>query len=188
MTRDEILIAAASIFSQVGYHAASMQDIADAVNLQKASLYHHFSSKQEILFDLLNEGLDILSERLDDVLAQQLTPDQKLRQAMVCYLMTMAEFQNLSALLLLEYRSLDPEYRSVHVIRRDIYERKWRDIIQEGKEAHVFHCQDPSMTSRAILGGLNWAVTWYRKDGSMSPAEIADYFATLFLDVLIVRP
>jgi AcrR family transcriptional regulator len=172
MTRDEILNAAASIFSQVGYHAASMQDIADAVNLQKASLYHHFSSKQEILFNLLNKGLDILSERLDEVLAQQLTPDQKLRQAMASYLIAMAEFQNLSALLLLEYRSLDPDYRSDHVIQRDLYELKWRDIIQEGKEAHLFNCHDPSLTSRAILGVLNWAVTWYHKDGSMSPQKL----------------
>ena len=52
MTREEILEAAAQIFSQKGYHGTSMQDIAEAVNLQKASLYHHISSKQELLLAL----------------------------------------------------------------------------------------------------------------------------------------
>ena len=57
MTRDDILEAAAQIFSQKGFHAASMQDIAQAVSLQKASLYHHINSKQEILGLLLECGI-----------------------------------------------------------------------------------------------------------------------------------
>jgi AcrR family transcriptional regulator len=60
MTRDEILLAAAQIFSQKGFHATSMQDIAQAVNLQKASLYHHVTSKQEILVEVLDRALDLL--------------------------------------------------------------------------------------------------------------------------------
>ena len=60
MTRDEILDAAAQIFRVKGFHASSMQDIAQAVNLQKASLYHHVSSKQEILLALLDRAIDLL--------------------------------------------------------------------------------------------------------------------------------
>ena len=86
MTRDEILEAAAQIISQKGYHAASMQDIAQAVNLQKASLYHHVSSKQEILLILLNRGLDLLTERLEGVVATPVSADEKLRLAMCTYL------------------------------------------------------------------------------------------------------
>jgi TetR/AcrR family transcriptional regulator, cholesterol catabolism regulator len=70
MTREEILEAAASIFGERGYHAASMQDIADAVHLQKASLYHHFSGKQEILLALLDFGLDLLIKEMEQVLSK----------------------------------------------------------------------------------------------------------------------
>ena len=67
MTKEEILDAAAQIFRIKGYHATSMSDIAGAVNLQKASLYHHVSSKQEILLALLDEALGMILERLENV-------------------------------------------------------------------------------------------------------------------------
>ena len=70
MTRDEILDAAAQIFSQKGFHATSMQDIAQAVNLQKGSLYHHINSKQEILVAVLDRALDLLIANMQDVLDQ----------------------------------------------------------------------------------------------------------------------
>ena len=60
MTRDEILDAAVQIFSQKGFHATSMQEIADAVKLQKSSLYHHVPSKQDILRTILDHALDLL--------------------------------------------------------------------------------------------------------------------------------
>jgi AcrR family transcriptional regulator len=94
LTREGILEAAARIFSEKGFHATSMQDIADAVDLQKASLYHHFSSKQEILADILDHALDLINSRLELVLSQSLYR-AKLRQAMVSYLETIADNQNL---------------------------------------------------------------------------------------------
>ena len=86
MTRHEILLAAAQIFQEKGYHATSMQDIAEAVDLQKGSLYHHVKSKQEILLALLDEALDMIIKKLLEILATDLTPDQKLRLAMNSYL------------------------------------------------------------------------------------------------------
>ena len=188
MTRDEILEAAAHIISQKGYHAASMQDIAQAVNLQKASLYHHVSNKQDILLRLLNRGLDLLTERLEAVVVQPISPDEKLRQAMSTYLQTLAEYESLSAVLLLEHRSLEPELHELHVPRRDRFERLWRDLIQEGIDEGVFTCASPSITARAVLGVMNWTITWYRHDGPLSAGEIAADYADLFLQGLLVWP
>ena len=187
-TRDDILEAAASIFSAQGFHAASMQDIADAVNLQKASLYHHFASKQDILLALLDQALDLLIERLEKVISQPLPPEQKLRQAILSYLETVAAYQNLAAVLVWEHRSLEPELRVRHLPRRDHFEHLWRELIKEGKEAGVFYCDEPSLAGRALLGVLNWTVTWYRSDGSRSASEIAEQFAELFLRGLLIRP
>jgi AcrR family transcriptional regulator len=74
MTREDILEAAAQVFSQKGFHGASMNDIADAVNLQKASLYHHVSSKQEILSEILDRALQMLLERISAITAQTSPP------------------------------------------------------------------------------------------------------------------
>ncbi|MFL7871948.1 MAG: TetR/AcrR family transcriptional regulator, partial [Anaerolineales bacterium] len=79
MTRDDILDAAAQVIRQKGFHGASMADIAGAVKLQKASLYHHVSSKQEILLALLDRALEMLFEQIDVIAKQPLPADEKLR-------------------------------------------------------------------------------------------------------------
>ncbi len=187
MTRDEILLAAAQIFSQKGFHATSMQDIAQAVNLQKASLYHHVTSKQEILVEVLDRALDLLIERMQSVLDCPAPPDEKLRQAMIVYLKTMLDRRDLAAVLLLEHRSLEPEMQSRHVPRRDRFERLWRDLIQDGLDADQYCCTDPAVASWALLGVLNWTITWYRPEGSLTSEEIAEQFANLFLNGLRTR-
>jgi AcrR family transcriptional regulator len=187
LTREGILEAAARIFGEKGYHATSMSDIAEAVNLQKASLYYHFDSKQEILISLLDHALDLINHRLESVLAQPLTPEEKLRQVMVTYLETIAENQDLSAVLLLELRSLDPELKARHASRREKFENIWRNLITEGRQAGKFTNVDPSLTGRAILGVMNWTVTWYRRDGPRSATEIANLFADLLLNGLIIQ-
>lgn len=187
MTREGILEAAAQIFSQKGFHATSMNDIADAVHLQKASLYYHFKSKQEILIAILNLALDLINDRLESVVTQSLSPEEKLRQAMVTYMQTITENQNLAAVLLLDLRSLDPDLIAHHASRREKFEQLWKNLIIEGKKAGKFDSVDPSLTGRAILGVMNWSVTWYRNDGKKSATEIADQFADLLLKGLLVQ-
>ena len=187
MTREGILEAAARIFGEKGYHATSMHDIADSVHLRKASLYHHFESKQEILIALLNQALDLINTNLEAVLTQSLSPDEKLRLAMDSYLQTITENQNLAAVLLLDLRSLDPHLKSLHAARREKFERLWKDLIVEGNQAGVFNSIDPSITGRAILGVMNWTVMWYHSDGPRSASEISNLFTDLLLHGLMVQ-
>ena len=187
MTRDKILEAAAQIFSEKGYQAASMQDIARAVNLQKASLYHHVSGKQDILLALLDQGLDILIGRIGAVVSQNKPADEKLHQAMRVYLQSLIEEHDLAAVLLFEHRSLDTELKSRHLPRRDRFEGLWRGLIDDGMAAGIFDCDDPAQAARALLGVMNWTLTWYRKDGPLTGEEIADQYAGLFLNGLLKR-
>ena len=187
MARQEILEAAAQIFSQKGFHATSMQDIAQSVNLQKASLYYHVSSKQEILLAVLDQALDLLIENMQHVLEKPLSPDEKLRQAVVAYLTAMLQHLDLARVLLLEHRSLEPELQSRHFPRRDRFERLWRELIQDGADEHVFSCADPALAARGLLGVMNWTITWYRPDGSLSADVIAEQFADLYLRGLLTR-
>lgn len=185
--REDILLAAAQIFSQKGFHAASMQDIADAVQLQKASIYYHVSSKQEILLAILDQALDLLTERVQEALQLPGTADEKLRRAMQVYLLTLLEHRDLAAVLLLEHRSLEPELRSRHIPRRDRFERLWRELIETGRKEGRFDCQDAGIAVRSLLGALNWAITWYRPDGPLSGEAIAEQLAGLFLNGLLRR-
>jgi TetR/AcrR family transcriptional regulator, cholesterol catabolism regulator len=184
MTRDDILEAAAQVFRQKGFHGASMQDIAKAVNLQKPSLYHHVSSKQEILLALLDRALELLLERISAISSQDIPADQKIQEMVRAYLQILAENTDLSAVLLFEHRSLERKQHARHVPNRDRFEALWRNVLEEGVAARIFVCDDPALTTRAILGILNWTITWYHPDGAMEIDEIADRYSNLLLNGL----
>jgi AcrR family transcriptional regulator len=185
MTREDILDAAAQVFRQKGFHGASMSDIAEAVNLQKASLYHHVSSKQEILLALLERALGMLTDQIAGIANQDIPADQKLRQMIRAYLQALADNSDLSSVLLFEHRSLDKKFHARHVPQRDKFEGLWRDVIDEGVRTKVFDCKDTGMAVRALMGVMNWTLTWYRPDGDMSIEKIADGYADLLFHGLL---
>lgn len=185
MQRTDIIHAAAQIFRQKGYHGTSMQDIADAVHLQKASLYHHVTGKQDILVTILDQALDQLIEDVEQVVKSDLSPQDKIRSAMRTYVKRLTGDLDLATVLLMEHRSLDDDLRSIHIDRRDRFEAFWRILVQEGVDSGAFRQVDARLTSFAFLGVLNWLITWYRHDGSLSGEQIADRFADLLLSGLV---
>lgn len=188
MTREEILEVAAQIFRQKGFHAASMQEIADAVNLRKASLYHHVSSKQEILLDLMDLAMDYLIERTHAIFIQPTSPQARLQEAIHRYLKALTDYPDLANVLLLEFRSLEPDFQKRHQPRRDQFERLWRGLIQEGIDSGEFRSMEASMASKILLGSLHWAITWYRPDGPMTLEQIAQTYCNLFLNGFLTEP
>ncbi len=185
MTREDILEAAAQVFRQKGFHGASMNDIAEAVNLQKASLYHHVSSKQEILLELLDQALQLLLERISVISTQNISADEKLRLMICEYLQILADNVDLSAVLLFEHRALDRKQHARHVPSRDKFEALWREVLAEGVESKLFLCDDIALTARALLGLMNWTITWYHPNGEKAIQQIADDYAHLLLNGLL---
>lgn len=188
MQRADIIQAAAQIFREKGYHGTSMQDIADAVHLQKASLYYHVSSKQEILLTILDQALDLLIADMSAVLAEDLPVEDKLGRAMRVYIQRLTKDADLAAVLLLEHRSLNGAARQRHIRRRDRYENLWRSLIKDGMEQGSFQASDERLASFALLGVLNWMVTWYREDGQYTSGELADFFSSMMLEGLAAGP
>ncbi len=184
MTRDDILEAAAQVFRQKGFHGASMADIAEAVNLQKASLYHHVSSKQEILFEILDRALELLLERIAPIAHLAVPADERLCRMIREYLQILAENTDLSAVLLFEHRSLEGRQHARHVPNRDKFEALWRDVLADGVRSKQFACDDIPLTVRAILGILNWTITWYRPNGPLTVQQITDNYSNLLLNGL----
>jgi TetR/AcrR family transcriptional regulator, cholesterol catabolism regulator len=187
MTRDQILEVAAQIFRQKGFHAASMQEIAEAVNLRKASLYHHVSGKQEILLELLNQAMDNLIESTQNLFSQNKPPEARLIEAIHQYLEALVTHPDLANVLLLEYRSLDLDLQSRHKPRRDHFEKLWRDLIQEGIDTGIFYQMDASIAAKTLLGSMHWAITWYRQDGPLDIHQISNVYSNLLLKGLLIR-
>ncbi len=182
MTRDEILLAASKIIAEKGFHATSMQEIAESVDLRKASLYHHVSSKQEILVALLDMALDLLIEQLQEVVDQSLPARDKFILAMKVYLNTLITNRGLSSVLLLEHRSLDAKMHAKHVPQRDKFEALWRSIIDDGITSGEFVSTDSNLAIKQVLGIANWTIMWFQPDGPLSISDIAEKNAFLLLD------
>jgi AcrR family transcriptional regulator len=187
MSKEDILLAAAQIFSEKGFHATSMQDIAEAVNIKKASLYHHIESKQELLVDLLDQSLYLLIEMMQNVTDLSLPPEVKLRRAISEYFETLVEYREISTVMLLEHRSLEPKYRTRHIPLRDRFEQLWRGIIVQGIEEGVFACEHPGLVVKELMGVINWTIMWYKPSGPLSSAEIAEHCSDVFINGLCVR-
>lgn len=185
MTRDDILDAAAQVFRQKGYHGASMQDVAAAVKLQKASLYHHVTSKQEILLALLDRALGMLTQHIASIAAAPLPPDQKLRAMIRGYLDDLSQNSDLASVLLFEHRSLDRKAHARHVPQRDRFEALWRSVLDEGVRAGSFEVADTGLAVRALMGVMNWTVTWYQPGGRKTIEQIADAYTDLLLHGLL---
>ena len=185
MTREDILEAAAQVFRQKGFHGASMNDIADATSLKKASLYHHVSSKQEILLEILDRALQLLLDRISSITNRNIPADKKLRLMVQEYLQILVDNIDLASVLLFEHRSLERRQHARHVPNRDKFEQLWKDVIAEGVSARLFACANPALTARALLGQLNWTITWFRADGELSIEQIADQYSDLLLNGLL---
>ncbi|HAV78167.1 MAG TPA: hypothetical protein DCX53_12535 [Anaerolineae bacterium] len=185
MTREDILEAAAQVFRQKGFHGASMNDIAGAVNLQKASLYHHVSSKQEILLEILDRALQLLLERISRITDQNISADKKLRLMIREYLQILVENIDLAAVLLFEHKALEHRQHARHIPNRDKFESLWKDVLAEGVRSNIFICDDPGLTTRAMLGIMNWTITWYNPKGEKNIDEIADQYSSLLLTGLL---
>ena len=185
MTRDDILEAAAQVFRQKGFHGASMNDIAEAVSLQKASLYHHVSSKQEILLELLDRALELLHERISSIAIKDISADVKLRLMIREYLHILVDNIDLTAVLLFEHRALERKQHARHIPNRDKFEALWKDVLQEGVRKKLFKFDDPALATRALFGIMNWTITWYRPDGDLSIEQIANQYSNLLLNGLL---
>ena len=116
---------------------------------------------------------------------QEMPADEKIRLMVLAYLKGLAENADLASVLLFEHRSLEGELRMRHIPQRDRFEGLWRDVLDDGVRTKVFTCSDPALTVRALMGALNWTLTWYHPEGPLSIEQIADHYTHLLLHGLI---
>ena len=126
-------------------------------------------------------GLERLIAPLEDILAAQMSPEAKLRAAMLHHAQLIASHPGTAEFFLYEDRALDEAYRAQYVARRDEFELIFRRILQEGVQTGHFRETDIAMSTQALLGMVNWMTRWYRQEGRLSVEEIVETFADLFL-------
>src|SRR5499427_10688272 len=153
-TRVEILKSAAAAFRRLGYHGATVEEIAAALHMKKGNLYYYFKNKEEILFACHQYSLDQLTELLEQVQADAAPPDEKLRRLIVAFVHTILDELHGTALFL-DLEALTAAHRQLVVERRDQFDHGMRRVIEEGVLTGIFGRIDAKLLSFAILGAVN---------------------------------
>jgi AcrR family transcriptional regulator len=182
--RIEILKSAAAAFRRRGYHGASVDEIASALDMTKGNLYYYFQNKEEILFACHDYSLDELLALMDQVRAEATRPDDKLRKLILAFIhMMLDELQGTA--LTLDLQALSPTLMKRVIAKRDRFDRGLREIIQQGMDEGIFRPGDPKMIGFAIMGAVNWITKWFDPAGPMSSQDIGQRFADYLVGGLL---
>ena len=183
--RQQIEDAASALFRERGYAATSVRDIAQLLNLQGGSLYAHVASKEDVLWSIVIRAAARFDAEVRPHATGNTPAAERLRRMIRAHVEVVTSGQRDAAVFLHEWRFLSSERRADVAARRDRYEALFRGVIANGVMAGEFRSVDPSLTAMAILSSLNGIAAWFRPDGDLTPAQIADSHADLFLGGLI---
>ena len=178
--RAELTRAAARLFAEKGYHGTSVGDLAEALGLQKGSLYTHIDSKAELLWEVAREGAEAFHAALDGVPEDGPVLD-RIQAAMRAHLRVVAEQLDIATVFVREWRYLEGDRLEQFVAERRRYEERVRALFREGREHGQLRTDlDDSMAALLSLSAANWAYTWLRPGADTD--ALADRFTALLLD------
>lgn len=181
-SRDALVAAAAKLFREKGYERTTVRDLAEAVGMQSGSLFYHFSSKSEILYEVMRRGIDDLSSAVRLELASCENPRDELIVMTRTHLRTLLSNTQASlASLLYEWRSLPEEQRNQVVDLRDSYESLCREVMQRAMDQGVVKQGDPKLLVRLWLGAINWTSQWFKGDGDLGIDNLAEEVVDMML-------
>ena len=176
----QILDAAAALFAQRGFEAASVRDIVKSVGMLPGSLYFHFASKEALLVAVYGEGVRRISEAVDGALAGHDDAWERLEAAAAAHLEALVDRSAYAKVVVSVQPSDVPAVERELVALRDGYEARFRDLIA----ALPLPPRTPRATLRMLLmGALNWAPTWYREGGTSARRIAHDYVRLLRNDL-----
>ncbi len=178
--RDDLVRQAARLFAEKGYHGTSIGDLAEAMGVQKGSLYAHIESKADLLWEVARDGAEAFHAALDTV-PDELSATEKIRLALRAHLSVVAEQVDVATVFVREWRYLEGERRERFLAERRRYEERFRALFRDGRELGELRTDlDDATATLLALSAANWAYTWLRPGSDTD--ELADRFHALLLD------
>jgi AcrR family transcriptional regulator len=185
--KEQIVETAALLFKQKGYASTTMRDLASELGIEAASIYHHIKSKEELLesicFHMANKFISNAKE-VNDI---YFNADQKLRLVIKLHVETITQNQDQSAVFLSEWRNLSEPRLTLFKQLRQQYENQFTIILMEGENEDIFDQVDKKFAVLSILSTINFINEWYKPDGKMNAAEIADRLSNFIMGGLRKR-
>jgi AcrR family transcriptional regulator len=188
-SRQEILRTAARLFQQRGYDATSMNDVAAALKLSKGGLYHHFQSKDEILFEIMNHAMEITQERVLAPVRSIPGPEDRLRALIRLHIEVVLSPRDREITVMLhENHPLPPALRKrintrkkeyIHFVESliaEVQKEAQKDALRTGQAKFAV---SPRAAAFALLGMINWIYQWYKPEGDLQTHNLVPQFTDL---------
>jgi AcrR family transcriptional regulator len=178
--REELSRQAARLFAQKGYHGTSVGDLAEALGVQKGSLYAHIEGKEDLLYETMRAGAAAFHAGLDDI-PEQLPATEKIRLALRAHLRVVADQLDVATVFMQEWKYLEGARLDEIVAERRRYEERIRELFREGREQSELRTDlDENAAALLFLSAANWAYSWLRRGADTD--ALADRFYVLLLD------
>jgi TetR/AcrR family transcriptional regulator, cholesterol catabolism regulator len=186
--RAEIYNAAAKIISEKGFDAMTMNDIAQAVGMTKAGIYHYIEGKQNMLFAIMNYGMDKLDNGVIAPASQIDDAERRLVSIIHCHAKLITEGSNAITVLVDEVAGLSSLQRKKIIQRKRVYFDFIRNTLDSLKAEGKLKEVDTTVAAFSILGMLLWISRWYRADGKLTSAQVADEVLKVALGGMLKTP
>jgi AcrR family transcriptional regulator len=186
-SRQEILRTAARLFQQRGYDATSMNDVAASLKLSKGGLYHHFQSKDEILFEIMNHAMEITQERVVNPVRGIADPEERLRALIRLHIgLVLSPRDREITVMLHENHPLPPALRKRINTRKKDYIHFLENLMKEVQDLSKAQRPakgrvSPRAAAFALLGMINWIYQWYKPEGDLQAQNLIPQFTDLIL-------
>lgn len=184
--RKKIIQDALLLFEKYGYHGVTVNQIVENVGTSKGGFYHHFTSKDELLFVIHDIFISYVLEKATIANETYQSPTKKLQAIVKDFVKVFDLYKPHISVFYQENIYLRPHYETLIKKKRDQFKQIIIKAIREGKETGEFRKDLPvEITGMAILGMVNWTYKWYRQSGSKSIDEIGDIFVDLILHAVL---
>lgn len=191
--RQAIEDVASDLFREHGYAGTSIRDIARALSVQGASLYAHVTSKEDVLWAIVDRAATRFERAADAAEANaDVThpgdPVEALAALVRAHVDVLTRDVGEASVFVHEWRALGTERRAAILARRDAYQARFRRRIEGGIAVGAFAMTDPAVAASTILSALNGIATWYEPAGRLSAERIADHLVDLTTRMLSSQP
>lgn len=188
LKRERIIAAAVELFYERGYENTTLDAVAERLGVTKPFIYAHFPSKGELLAEICARGIASALAAMDSVRALELPPSGRLAELGRRFVTAVLENQKHIAIFAREEKNLlAADFARISEMRRD-FDRKLTALLAEGIERGEFRIADPRLAALAIGGMVSWAYVWYRPNGRLSLAELAEEMSALVLAMVQAGP
>ncbi len=181
----EVYRTAAQIILRKGYDATSINDIANALGMTKAGLYHYINGKKELLFDIMNFGLDELDEEVVTPASSIADPSARLRFIIASHAQLVTRGQGAITILVDEITALTPAQNRMITRRKREYFNRLRDLLNQLKSEGKLHDVDITAATFSLLGMISWLSRWFRQDGALTEEQVAEQIVKIALNGLL---